>query len=171
MSHGPDDDAAAAAPAGEDNIALDGGLGAFEGESDEDEGADEDASDDSTFDPQRISLESFRLLLSCYAATIEQVHRRKAMLKLQPKPKKESKAKMPKGAGSASTKLNGALLPQKTDFNPSETAHIDSEVEKFLKLDKWRYDEMPKIVAERIGGKGDFIMDKDDLLTVMSWKT
>ncbi|KAJ6150870.1 hypothetical protein N7470_007464 [Penicillium chermesinum] len=153
----------------EDFVVLEGGLDDFEEASDDE--ADEDASLEGSFHPQHITLEVFLKLLSCYATTLEQVHRRKAMLKLQPKPEKGSKSRAIKRAGSASANLRGALLIQKTEFNASETAHIKSEVEKMQKLDTWRYEEMPKIMDERRSKQDAVIMDKDDLIKVMDWKT
>lgn len=179
------------AKAGEDFIPLGGDedFVAFGAASDAESDSNSDASSDididteeSSFHPHRITLSQFRQLLSCYPTTVEQVHRRKIMLKLQPKPAKGSKSKAEKKAGSASAKLRGAALIQKTDFSPSELKHISDEVGKFLELDAWRYEGMPGIIAERMGGskkgeekgkrKGEGVfLNKDELTTVMDWKT
>lgn len=138
-------------------------------ESDSDE--EDTTSDEETFHPHRITLSTFRRLLSCYPTTVEQVHRRKAMLKLQPKPEKGSKRKAEKKTGSASANLRGAMLLQKTEFNASEQKYIKEETDKFLTLDKWRYEDMPKTMGERrVKEKGE-VLNKDDLITVMDWKT
>lgn len=169
MSVETENTAAPAPAAEEDFIALDGDLGNFEEESSSESETEDD--DEGTFNPDRIALADFRKLLSYYATTIEEVHRRKAMMKMQPKPEKGSKSRAQKRAGSASANLRGALLLQRTDFNPSEVAHIQAEVDKFLKLDAWRYEEMPRIIEERRSKGSDTIMDKEDYITTMDWKT
>lgn len=139
--------------------------------------ASDDASDasgdqDSTFHPHRIDLETFRRLLACYPSTVEQVHRRKMMLKLQPKPEKGSKRSAEKRAGSASTNARGAALIRKTDFNPSEQRHIRTETDRFLQLDQWRYGGMPQTLAQRKESeKESWSLNKEDLITTMDWKT
>lgn len=138
----------------------------------EDESDDEEATpDELTFHPHRMTLPTFRRLLSCYQTTVEQVHRRKAMLKLQPKPEKGSKRKAEKKTNNASASLRGAMLLQKTEFNASEEKYIKEETEKFLKLDGWRYEDMPKIMGERREKNKGEVLIKDDLITVMDWKT
>lgn len=164
--------------AGDDFIPLGGEedfipLGAASDLDEDDSVSDSD--DEASFHPHRITLPTFRQLLSCYPTTVEQVHRRKIMLKLQPKPAKGSKRKAEKKAGSASANARGAALIQKTDFNPSEEKHIRTETEKFLQLDLWRYEGMPRILEERKGataekGEGAFL-NKEELVTVMDWKT
>lgn len=149
---------------GDDFIGIDAASDA------EDDASDASGDQDSTFHPHRIDLETFRRLLACYPSTVEQVHRRKMMLKLQPKPAKGSKRKQEKKAGSASVNMRGAALIQKTDFSPSEEKHIRVETEKFLKLDQWRYEEMPALLVER-KEKGGLSLTKDELISVMDWKT
>ncbi|KAJ5160504.1 uncharacterized protein N7482_007508 [Penicillium canariense] len=132
--------------------------------------ADASASEESTFHPYRITLPTFRRLLSCYLTTVEQVRRRKAMLKLQPKPAKGSKRTAEKKAGSAFANPRGAMLLQKTEFDPSEEKYIKEETENFLTLDEWRYEKMPGIVARRREkGESEFLT-KEELITVMDWK-
>lgn len=118
-----------------------------------------------TFHPQHISLDTFRRLLACYPTTVEQVHRRKAMIKLQPKPAKGSKRKADKKAVSTSVDPL-----QKMEFNASEERYIQEEVDKFLILDKWRYESMPRIMAERREKNGGEVLNKNDLMMVMEWK-
>lgn len=119
----------------------------------------------STFHPQHITLTTFRRLLACYPTTVEQVHRRKAMIKLQPKPAKGSKRKADKKVVAASVDPL-----QKMEFNASEEKYIQEEVDKFLSLDKWRYDDMPRVMAERREKNGGEVLSKNDLLMVMEWK-
>lgn len=140
---------------------------ASDGSSDE----EDTTSDEETFHPHRITLSTFRRLLSSYPTTVEQVHRRKAMLKLQPKPEKGSKRKAEKRVGSASANLPGAKLLTKTEFNASEEKYIKEETEKFLWLDQWRYMDMPKTMGERREKEKGEVLNKDDLITVMDWKT
>lgn len=119
----------------------------------------------SNFHPQHITLSTFRRLLACYPTTVEQVHRRKAMIKLQPKPAKGSKRKADKKAVSTSVDPL-----QKMVFNASEEKYIQEEVDKFLNLDKWRYEDMPRIMAERREKNGGEVLIKNDLLMAMEWK-
>lgn len=174
------------AKAGDDFIPL--GSNANEGEEDfvafgaaSDAESDSDTSDDDrdtdgpSFHPHRITLAQFRRLLSCYPTTVEQVHRRKTMLKLQPKPEKGSKRRAEKKAGSVSANLRGAALIQKTDFGPSELKHIADETRRFLELDTWRYEGLSGVIAERRGkseSEGEGVsLNKNELITVMEWKT
>lgn len=144
--------------------------------SDTDDHDKEDASS-STFHPHRITITTFRRLLSCYPTTVEQVCRRKMMVKMQPKPEKGSKAKAQKKAGSASANARGAALIQKSDFNPSEELYIKTETEKFIELDHWRYETCPKVIAERkadpekAASDSNGYLTKDELVSVMDWKT
>ncbi|KAJ6103119.1 hypothetical protein N7486_005546 [Penicillium sp. IBT 16267x] len=120
-------------------------------------------SDDAeSFHPDNITLSTFRNLLSYYPKTVEQVHRNKLILKLQSKPNKGAK-------GKTDTKAN-ATAPQNTELGPSQRAHIDAEIEKFVNLDQWRYEGMPEIIAERKVSNEE-VMNKEDLITVMEWKT
>ncbi|CAG8139304.1 unnamed protein product [Penicillium salamii] len=111
--------------------------------------------------PQGISLGTFHRLLSCYEATVSQVHRRKSILKLQPKQSKGSK-------GKSSTPVT------KIDLNASQEAQVREQTDKFLELDRWRYESLPKTVLERKsdgwpGMEGAFIL-KDELISIMDWK-
>ncbi|CEJ60681.1 hypothetical protein PMG11_09246 [Penicillium brasilianum] len=128
-------------------------------------------SDEITFHPHRMTLSTFRRLLSCYQTTVEQVHRRKAMLKLQPKPEKGPKRKAEKKTNPVSASSQGAVSLQKTEFTASEEEYIKEETDKLLKLDRWRYEEMPKIMGERREKKNGEVLNRDDLITVMEWKT
>lgn len=119
-----------------------------------------------SFSPHRITLETFHHLLSCYEATVSQVHRHKAILKLQPKPAKGSKGK---AAGPVITN---------TELDDSKEKQIREQTDKFLELDRWRYEALPKIVAERKahGGKkerseaGGPHLLKEELIDIMDWK-
>ncbi|CAG7938040.1 unnamed protein product [Penicillium salamii] len=110
--------------------------------------------------PQGISLGTFHRLLSCYEATVSQVHRRKSILKLQPKQSKASKGK----SSAPVTKI---------DLNASQEAQVREQTDKFLELDRWRYENLPKTVFERKDGstgvEGAFIL-KDELVSIMDWK-
>ncbi|KAJ5151882.1 hypothetical protein N7492_010177 [Penicillium capsulatum] len=147
----------------------------FDDASDAEDASESDSTDhDSTFHPHQITLATFRKLLACYPATVEQVYRCKMMLKLQPKPEKGSRAKAQKRAGSASVNMRGAALIKKTDFSPSEEKYITDQTAKFLRLDTWRYEAMPDIIAGRKStceeGE-DVSLTKEELVNVMEWKT
>lgn len=117
--------------------------------------------DAEAFLPDNITLPTFRNLLGYYPRTVEQVRRNKLILKLQPKPK---------GAKGKTDKKANATILQNTELDPSQQAQIDADVVKFVKLDQWRYEDMPGIIAERKGSNEE-VVNKDDLVTVMEWKT
>lgn len=117
--------------------------------------------DAESFHPDYITLSTFRNLLSYYPKTVEQVRRNKLLSKLQ------SKSKGAKG--KADKKANATIL-QSTELEPSQQAHVDAEVEKFVELDQWRYEDMPRITEERKASDEE-VVNKDDLVTVMEWKT
>lgn len=156
----------------EDFLAL-GAASDAESDSDTSDDEHDTDTDSPSFHPHRITLAQFRRLLACYPTTVEQVHRRKTMLKLQPKPEKGSKRRAEKKAGSVSANLRGAALIQKTDFGPSEMKHIADETRKVLELDAWRYEGFPGVIAERRSqGEGEGAsLNKNELVTVMEWKT
>ncbi|KAJ6190219.1 hypothetical protein N7519_000240 [Penicillium mononematosum] len=105
-----------------------------------------------SFHPHHITLETFRNLLSHYPSTVERVHRSKLMLKLQSKTGKGPKRKAETKTSAAST--------TKAELDSSEEKHILEETDKFLQLDRWRYEDLPKIIAERTNG-----------IDIMEWKT
>lgn len=117
--------------------------------------------DTESFHPDNITLPTFRNLLSYYPETVAQTRRNKLILKLQAKPK---------GAKGKTDKKANATDLQSTELDPSQKAHIDAEVEKFVKLDQWRYEDMPGIIAERKASHEE-VVNKEDLITVMEWKT
>ncbi|CAG7965568.1 unnamed protein product [Penicillium nalgiovense] len=117
-----------------------------------------------SFHPHHITLKTFRNLLSHYPSTVERVHRSKLMLKLQSKTGKGPKRK-------AETKTSAALTT-KAELDPSEEKHILEETDKFLQLDRWRYEVLPKIIAERANGSAEGAhLVKEDLIDIMEWKT
>lgn len=120
----------------------------------------------SSFHPQQITLETFSRLLSCYEATVAQVHRSKIELKLQRKPIKKTKGKP-----------SSAVITQ-TDLSTPEEAYICEQTDRFLELDRWRYKDLPKLITGRkaheaqderreIGG-GHLL--KEELVGIMDWK-
>lgn len=123
-------------------------------------------SEDSSFHPQEITLETFHRLLSCYETTVAQVHRSKITLKLQRKPIKNLKGKPP------------AAVITKTDLNTPDEAYICEQTDKFLELDRWRYKDLPKLVTERKAhGANDEVSEaggahllKEELVGIMDWK-
>ncbi|OQE12864.1 hypothetical protein PENFLA_c060G07501 [Penicillium flavigenum] len=117
-----------------------------------------------SFHPHHITLETFRKLLSHYPSTVERVHRSKLMLKLQSKGGKGQKRK-------AETKTSAAPAT-KAELDPSEEKHILEETDKFIQLDRWRYEVLPKIIAERANGSAEGAhLVKEELIDIMEWKT
>lgn len=121
--------------------------------------------------PDQITLQTFRDLLSCYQTTVSQVHSRKAILKLRSKYKGSSKDK--------TGKKSGATPITKTELDASEEQQIRKETDKFLELDQWRYEVLPKVIEERKrkdGGQeegseveGAHLL-KEELIDIMDWK-
>lgn len=130
----------------------------------------EEANSVHSFHPSQITLQTFRDLLSCYATTVSQKHRRKATLKLQSKAKGTLKGKTGKKSDAIST--------TKTELDASEEQQIREETDKFLELDRWRYEVIPKIVEERKvkgdQGEGSKVdgahLLKEELVDIMDWK-
>ncbi|KAJ5494662.1 hypothetical protein N7463_010749 [Penicillium fimorum] len=115
-----------------------------------------------SFHPRHITLETFRNLLSHYPSTVERVNHGKLMLKLQSKAGKGSKRKAETMA----------------EVDPSQERHIIAETDKFLQLDRWRYEDLPKIIAARAneGGQKGSVPEgahllKEELIDIMEWKT
>ncbi|KAJ5159100.1 uncharacterized protein N7500_008751 [Penicillium coprophilum] len=123
---------------------------------------EDDDKQHASFHPRHITLETFQNLLSHYPSTVERVHRGKLMLKLQSKAGKGSKRK-----GQT-----------KTELDPSQEKHILEETDKFLQLDRWRYETLPKFIAERSreGDQKGSVPEgahllKEELIDIMEWKT
>jgi hypothetical protein len=90
---------------------------------------------------------------------VEQAHRRKVTLKLQPKKSTKRKAK--------------DIETTQKELDPPQEEHIRSETEKFIQLDKWRYEEMPSTIAERRASaksEGEVSLTKEELISIMEWK-
>ncbi|KAJ6004163.1 hypothetical protein N7522_005808 [Penicillium canescens] len=116
------------------------------------------------FHPSHITLSTFNRLLACYPRTVEQVHRNKLIQKLQSKPKSKPKRK------SAETSTDAQdTTPTQTDLTPAEEKHIQDDLDTFLKLDRWRYETLPKNLVERKGDEAH--LTKDELVDIMAWKT
>ncbi|EKV12636.1 hypothetical protein PDIG_42370 [Penicillium digitatum PHI26] len=122
----------------------------------------EDDNNHASFHPHHITLETFHKLLSHYPSTVERVHRDKLILKLQSKAGKGSKRK----------------ADTKAEFDPSDEKQILEETDKFLQLDRWRYEVLPKIIAERANGVGQKAVApkgvhllKEELVDIVEWKT
>lgn len=125
-------------------------------------GGDNDNKQHGSFHPRHITLETFHSLLSHYPSTVERVHRSKLILKLQSKAGKGPKRK----------------AETKAELDPSEEKKILEETDKFLQLDRWRYEVLPKIIAERAneGGQKGSVPEgahllKEELVDIMEWKT
>ena len=99
------------------------------------------------------------------------MHSRKAILKLRSKYKGSSKDK--------TGKKSGATPITKTELDASEEQQIRKETDKFLELDQWRYEVLPKVIEERKrkdGGQeegseveGAHLL-KEELIDIMDWK-
>jgi hypothetical protein len=117
------------------------------------------------FHPSHITLSTFNRLLACYPRTVEQVHRNKLIQKLQSKQNSKPKRK----SAEASTDALDTTPTQKTDLTPAEEKHIQDDLDTFLKLDRWRYETLPKKLAKRKGNEAH--LTKDELVDIMAWKT
>ncbi|CAI7616893.1 unnamed protein product [Penicillium pancosmium] len=129
---------------------------------------DEPFDAEADFHPKRITAQTFQRLLTCYNTTAQNVQRRKAMLKLQPKG--DSK-KRKTGSGS------DALIT-KTDFDTSEERIIKDQMEKYLDLDRWRYEGLPGLVWQRKqqgdvegAAENEARFTSEELCRIMEWKT
>ncbi|CAI7583464.1 unnamed protein product [Penicillium glandicola] len=125
-------------------------------------GGGDDNKQDASCHPRHITLETFHNLLSRYPLTVERVHRSKITLKMQAKAGKGPKRK----------------AETKAELDPSKDKYIQDETDKFLQLDRWRYEALPKVIAERAskvdqkgsGPAGAHLL-KEELIDIMEWKT
>jgi hypothetical protein len=123
--------------------------------------ASTDSNKQPSLSPDQITLPTFRHLLSRYPKTVEQVHQRKVTLKLRPKAK------------STKRKAKDTDSTTQKELDPPQEEHIRSETEKFIQLDKWRYEEMPSTIAERRASaksEGEVSLSKEELISIMEWK-
>lgn len=104
--------------------------------------------------PSTVTRPQFQHLLSLYPRTIRAVYTAKLRTKQKPKP--NSKPGPGKGAAS---KAGG----------------VEAEVEELLGLDEWRYEEVPRLLAERREVKGEDepgagYLEKEELERLVAWK-
>ncbi|KAJ5714214.1 uncharacterized protein N7483_011395 [Penicillium malachiteum] len=111
--------------------------------------------DQDLFNPDKITLPLFHQLLQCYPQTVSHIHRRKITQKAQSKSKTKGSKKRP------------AEESKTTD--PDVQTRIDADLDKFLELDRWRYEDMSKGIASRQVKKGS-VLSKDEAVSIMEWK-
>ena len=156
-------------PEEEDFIALGGedaaDMAEFEDASDQEE-------DDESFDPSEITLSTFHRLLGHYEATVGKVYRQKAINKVVPQPTKGEKKRAQRLAGTTEPVFKP---PTEADLDRGQRKYVESEMDKFVQLDRWRYEEFPGIMKERYTSAGEGeegrYMDKNEIVRVMEWKT
>jgi hypothetical protein len=117
------------------------------------------------FHPNHITLATFHRLLACYPKTVENFHRNKLIQKLQSKSKPKPKRK----TGKSSTDAQDIPSTQGTDLTAAEEKQVQKDLDTFLALDRWRYEILPKKLAERKGAEAH--LTKDELIDIMAWKT
>lgn len=130
----------------------------------------EEASDeesDESFDPSEMSLATFHKLLDCYPTTVEKVYRQKAINKVVPQPTKGEKKRAQRAANTTEPVFK---KPSDDDLDKSQRKYVDSEMDKFLQLNRWRFEEFPAVMKERAAGEGRYL-GKDEIIKVMDWKT
>lgn len=111
------------------------------------------------------------------------VHWRKNRLKFKPKAK------------SAKRKAQDIDTTSEQEQDPALEERIQEETDKFVELDSWRYQEMPKTISGRRSnstsksktqtqtqtqtknktmkgeeGEEEVVLDKEDLVRIMEWK-
>ncbi|PYH92105.1 hypothetical protein BO71DRAFT_330703 [Aspergillus ellipticus CBS 707.79] len=121
---------------------------------------------DATFDAAQITLSTFHTLLAHYPATVEALTRRKATAKILT-PGRQKKTKGPASASNP-------------DPDPAQQTQIQTEVDEFLRLDAFRYEELPARIRAR-AGSGDEqqqqqqqhrhgYLEKEELVRLVEWK-
>lgn len=131
------------------------------------ENASDEESDES-FDPSDMTLATFHKLLECYPGTVQAVYRRKAIKKAVPQPTKGAKKRAQREANTTEPVYKE---PTEDDLDKSQKNYVDSETDKFLQLNDWRYDSFPAVLKERDATAEGKFMDKVELMKVMEWKT
>jgi hypothetical protein len=98
------------------------------------------------FEPSSISPATLSRLLSLYPTTIRNVYRGKLLAKS-------------KGPTKGALKRRAAGKPKPGDADPTDLdptvpdPAYEKEVERFYKLDEWRYETLPQILAERVNAE------------------
>ncbi|KAJ5562183.1 hypothetical protein N7461_000944 [Penicillium sp. DV-2018c] len=119
--------------------------------------------DQLTFHPDHITPQTFHALLSLYPKTVEKAYSNKIRTK-------QSKTKT-----KASSKRK-ADTDTDTDTGPNLENYISEETNRYIQLDKWRYETLPRILAERAEesvskGEGKSLhLLKEELIGLMEWK-
>ncbi|KAJ6036129.1 hypothetical protein N7540_000408 [Penicillium herquei] len=107
--------------------------------------------DQDLFNPDKITLPLFHQLLQCYPETVSNIHRQKMTQKAQSKSKTKGSKKEPKAT------------------DPDVQTRIDADLDKFLELDRWRYEDMPKEIVSR-QAKNESVLSKEEAVSIMEWK-
>ncbi|RAL00302.1 uncharacterized protein BO80DRAFT_357049 [Aspergillus ibericus CBS 121593] len=118
--------------------------------------------------PATISPSTFQHLLALYPVTVDARARDKTTEKFLSR-KSSSKAKKTKTKpAAAETNVSGLLTPD-------QQSQIDTEVAEFLSLDRFRYEDLPGLVAARAKDPssdepGNGYIEKDELVRLVEWK-
>ncbi|KAJ5099064.1 hypothetical protein N7532_006065 [Penicillium argentinense] len=108
-----------------------------------------------SFSPAKMSLDTYKRLLSCYPTTVKTVQRLSALRDLQPEKVVKDKPSPLK----------------KTFFSAEEEDQVREKVNAFLELDEWRYEEFPQTIASRKQESStDLHLTKEEVLKVVEWK-
>ncbi|PYI03344.1 hypothetical protein BO78DRAFT_409996 [Aspergillus sclerotiicarbonarius CBS 121057] len=118
--------------------------------------------------PKSISPSTFQHLLSLYPVTVEARARHKTTEKILSR-KSSFKAKRAKTKPPPPETNDPGLLT--TD----QQTQIKTEVEEFLSLDRFRYEDLPGAVAARAkdtseDGSGSGYIEKEELVKLVEWK-
>ncbi|KAJ5691407.1 hypothetical protein N7488_012142 [Penicillium malachiteum] len=106
--------------------------------------------DQDLFNPDKITLPLFHQLLQCYPATVSHIHREKIAKKALSKSKKGSKK-------SPEESTDSYIQTRMNDLN------------KFLELDRWRYEDLSKKITSR-KTKKENVLSKEEAVSAMEWK-
>ncbi|OOG01148.1 hypothetical protein ASPCADRAFT_38149 [Aspergillus carbonarius ITEM 5010] len=118
--------------------------------------------------PQSISKSTFQDVLTLYPVTVEARARHKATEKILSRKATSSKGKKPKA------KPPPPPPPETNDsglLTTDQQTQIQTEVDEFLSLDRFRYEDLPGLVAARAKDPcGGGYLEKDELVKLVEWK-
>lgn len=120
----------------------------------------------SSFHPADITLGTFHRLLDYYPFTAQTVYRQRTIKNVVPQPTK-GQVRRARQWGD----YNNPILRETTDadMTPWQRERVDSETEKLMLLDHWRYVEFPDVLKERMEA-GEMFMNKEEFIKATTWR-
>ncbi|KAL4809717.1 hypothetical protein BDV18DRAFT_157465 [Aspergillus unguis] len=137
--------------------------------------------------PQTITIQTFKALLSKYETTVHNKTRRKALTKATPKSKTKARTGTAKRKGKQEKKQDvSGGIPEQSEKEEEEeeqekesnsSRDLDQEnaitdaVQQFKELDNWRYDTLPGLLQKRQEDEEkSCYLSREEVVRLMEWK-